>query len=216
MRRARAASGAALSFHIPCDNPITISLERRANCGDPPLRRRRRPPTGRLNEVAIQDKNQRNSRVLRSRHVRTGDSLSPLRGARARRARRAPSIVETARRDRDARRAGAAAGLRPSALRQSGCAEGRPAQSRLLGAFDSLNPYNVKALSTAQGLIGNVYQSLMIRSADEPFTLYGLIAQIGRNRRGARPDRLPPRSVGPVLRWILRSPRPTSCSPSTC
>jgi peptide/nickel transport system substrate-binding protein len=46
-----------------------------------------------------------------------------------------------------------------------------------LGAFDSLNPYNVKALSTAQGLIGNVYQALMFRSADEPFTLYGLIAQ---------------------------------------
>ena len=46
-----------------------------------------------------------------------------------------------------------------------------------LGAFDSLNPYNVKALSTAQGLIGNVYQSLMARSADEPFTLYGLIAE---------------------------------------
>ncbi|WP_342634525.1 extracellular solute-binding protein [Roseiarcus fermentans] len=46
-----------------------------------------------------------------------------------------------------------------------------------LGAFDSLNPYNVKALSTAQGLVGNVYQSLMMRSADEPFTLYGLIAE---------------------------------------
>jgi peptide/nickel transport system substrate-binding protein len=46
-----------------------------------------------------------------------------------------------------------------------------------LGAFDSLNPYNVKALSTAQGLIGNVYQSLMTRSADEPFTLYAQIAQ---------------------------------------
>src|SRR5579871_3228927 len=46
-----------------------------------------------------------------------------------------------------------------------------------LGAFDSLNPYNVKALSTAQGLIGNVYQSLMTRSADEPFTLYALIAK---------------------------------------
>src|SRR5271157_234118 len=45
-----------------------------------------------------------------------------------------------------------------------------------LGAFDSLNPYNVKALSTAQGLVGNVYQSLMARSDDEPFTLYGLIA----------------------------------------
>ena len=47
----------------------------------------------------------------------------------------------------------------------------------VLGAFDSLNPYNVKALSTAQGLIGNVYQNLMQRSLDEPFTLYGLIAQ---------------------------------------
>jgi peptide/nickel transport system substrate-binding protein len=46
-----------------------------------------------------------------------------------------------------------------------------------LGAFDSLNPYNVKALSTAQGLVGNVYQTLMTRSRDEPFTLYGLIAQ---------------------------------------
>jgi peptide/nickel transport system substrate-binding protein len=46
-----------------------------------------------------------------------------------------------------------------------------------LGAFDSLNPYNVKALSTAQGLVGNVYQSLMARSNDEPFTLYGLIAK---------------------------------------
>ena len=46
-----------------------------------------------------------------------------------------------------------------------------------LGAFDSLNPYNVKALTTAQGLIGNVYQSLMARSADEPFTLYGLVAK---------------------------------------
>jgi peptide/nickel transport system substrate-binding protein len=45
------------------------------------------------------------------------------------------------------------------------------------GAFDSLNPYNVRALSTAQGLSGNVYQSLMMRSADEPFTLYGLIAR---------------------------------------
>ena len=32
-------------------------------------------------------------------------------------------------------------------------------------------------MSTAQGLIGNVYQSLMARSADEPFTLYGLIAK---------------------------------------
>ncbi len=46
-----------------------------------------------------------------------------------------------------------------------------------LGAFDSLNPFNVKALSTAEGLAGNVYQTLMFRTADEPFTLYGLIAE---------------------------------------
>jgi peptide/nickel transport system substrate-binding protein len=41
------------------------------------------------------------------------------------------------------------------------------------GTFDSLNPYNLSAGSTAQGLIGNVFQSLMLRSLDEPFTLYG-------------------------------------------
>ena len=46
-----------------------------------------------------------------------------------------------------------------------------------LGEFDSLNPYNIKALSTAQGLVGNIYHSLMVRSGDEPFTLYGLIAE---------------------------------------
>ena len=45
------------------------------------------------------------------------------------------------------------------------------------GTFDSLNPYNLKAGSTAQGLAGNVFQTLMTRSADEPFTLYGLIAE---------------------------------------
>jgi peptide/nickel transport system substrate-binding protein len=46
-----------------------------------------------------------------------------------------------------------------------------------LGTFDSLNPFNVKALSTAEGLDDHVFQTLMARSRDEPFTLYGLIAQ---------------------------------------
>ncbi len=45
------------------------------------------------------------------------------------------------------------------------------------GSFDSLNPFNLKAGSTAQGLNGNIFQPLMMRSGDEPFTLYGLIAQ---------------------------------------
>ena len=47
----------------------------------------------------------------------------------------------------------------------------------LQGAFDSLNPFNLKAGSTAQGLNVNVFQTLMARSLDEPFTLYGLIAE---------------------------------------
>lgn len=45
------------------------------------------------------------------------------------------------------------------------------------GAFDNLNPYGVNAGSTALGLAGPVYESLMARSNDEPFTVYGLIAQ---------------------------------------
>ena len=47
----------------------------------------------------------------------------------------------------------------------------------LLGTFDSLNPFNLKAGSTAQGLGTMVFEPLMARSQDEPFTLYGLIAK---------------------------------------
>lgn len=45
------------------------------------------------------------------------------------------------------------------------------------GAFDNLNPYGVNAGTTAAGIAGPVYESLMARSYDEPFTLYGLVAQ---------------------------------------
>ncbi|HXY59093.1 MAG TPA: extracellular solute-binding protein [Methylocystis sp.] len=47
----------------------------------------------------------------------------------------------------------------------------------LPGTFDSLNPFNVKSGSTSQGLIGNVFQTLMVRSQDEAFAFYGLVAQ---------------------------------------
>ena len=47
----------------------------------------------------------------------------------------------------------------------------------LLGTFDSLNPFNLKAGSTAQGLGNMVFEPLMARSQNEPFTLYGLIAE---------------------------------------
>ena len=45
-----------------------------------------------------------------------------------------------------------------------------------LGTFDSLNPFIIKGVSAA-GLRDYVYQSLLARSGDEPFALYGLIAE---------------------------------------
>lgn len=45
-----------------------------------------------------------------------------------------------------------------------------------LGTFDSLNPFIIKGV-TPSGLREYVYESLMARSGDEPFSLYGLIAQ---------------------------------------
>lgn len=53
----------------------------------------------------------------------------------------------------------------------------------VVGTFDSLNPFVLKGMrTTARGLwdpqFGNlVFESLMMRSADEPFTLYGLLAK---------------------------------------
>jgi len=44
------------------------------------------------------------------------------------------------------------------------------------GTFDSLNPFIVKGVS-ADGLRDYVYESLLARAYDEPFTLYGLIAE---------------------------------------
>jgi peptide/nickel transport system substrate-binding protein len=46
----------------------------------------------------------------------------------------------------------------------------------VLGTFDSLNPLIVKGLAL-QDIRGHVIESLMARGYDEPFTLYGLIAQ---------------------------------------
>ena len=49
----------------------------------------------------------------------------------------------------------------------------------VMGTFDTLNPYSVRGIA-AQGLappMGLVIQSLMVRSADEPFSLYASIAK---------------------------------------
>ncbi len=44
------------------------------------------------------------------------------------------------------------------------------------GTFDTLNPYVYRGVA-AQGLRGFVYESLLARSFDEPFSMYGLIAE---------------------------------------
>lgn len=46
----------------------------------------------------------------------------------------------------------------------------------VLGSFDSLNPYIIKGQATA-GVRDYVHESLMARSYDEPFSLYGLLAE---------------------------------------
>jgi len=46
----------------------------------------------------------------------------------------------------------------------------------VLGTFDSLNPFIVKGLP-AQSMRGYVFESLMARGYDEPFSLYGLLAR---------------------------------------
>ncbi len=44
------------------------------------------------------------------------------------------------------------------------------------GTFDTLNPFIVQGLS-ATGITGNVVETLMARSYDEPFSLYGFVAE---------------------------------------
>ena len=69
------------------------------------------------------------------------------------------------------------AGTTPLPYANPDAPKGGKIELGLQGTFDSLNPFNLKAGSTAQGLNGNVFQTLMMRSLDEPFTLYGLIAE---------------------------------------
>ncbi|MDB2598399.1 ABC transporter substrate-binding protein, partial [Paracoccaceae bacterium] len=57
-----------------------------------------------------------------------------------------------------------------------------------VGGFDSVNPHILKGRSPWQLRFWN-YESLMGRSWDEPFTLYGLLAEsieVGTNREWVR------------------------------
>lgn len=46
----------------------------------------------------------------------------------------------------------------------------------VVGTFDNLNPFVLKGVTVNQ-IRGYVFESLLARSADEPFTLYGLLAE---------------------------------------
>ena len=79
-------------------------------------------------------------------------------------------------RHRHARRPEASRGLPALPLRQSRRPEGRTARAGRAGTFDSLNPFIIKGV-TPGNMREYVFESLMARSGDEPFTLYGLIAE---------------------------------------
>ena len=68
-----------------------------------------------------------------------------------------------------------------------------------LGTFDSLNPFIIKGVTPA-GLREYVYESLMARSGDEPFSLYGLIARKRRAARRPQLHNLPSAPRGALLR----------------
>jgi len=52
----------------------------------------------------------------------------------------------------------------------------------VLGTFDCLNPFIVKGLPAAH-MRGYIVESLLARGYDEPFTLYGLLADSKKPRR---------------------------------
>ncbi|MCY4039153.1 MAG: ABC transporter substrate-binding protein, partial [Hyphomicrobiales bacterium] len=60
--------------------------------------------------------------------------------------------------------------VRPDAPRGGNISHG------VAGSFDSLNPLIVRG-NAANGVRAWVYESLMARSYDEPFSLYGLLAE---------------------------------------
>ena len=52
---------------------------------------------------------------------------------------------------------------------------GGEARFAAIGSFDTFNPFNIKGESVVG--IGQLFESLMANSADEPFSEYGLIAE---------------------------------------
>ena len=53
--------------------------------------------------------------------------------------------------------------------------KGGEARFAAIGSFDTFNPFNIKGQPAAG--IGQLFETLLIGSADEPFSEYGLIAE---------------------------------------
>ena len=53
--------------------------------------------------------------------------------------------------------------------------KGGTVKQAVIGTFDSLNPFIIRGVAAAQ--IGLIYDTLMVGSADEAFTVYGLVAE---------------------------------------
>ena len=81
------------------------------------------------------------------------------------------------------------------------------------GSFDSLNPLIIKG-TAANGIREFVIESLMARGLDEPFTLYGLIAETVEvpDDRSSITFNLNPKAR--FSDGHARSPPTTCCSPS--
>ena len=103
-------------------------------------------------------------------------ACSRWRRGRLRRARRAEA------RHRHARRAGAAADFEHLPYANPDAPKGGRITYGNVGTFDSLNPFIVQGTAPRglwdETLGHNVWESLLTRNRDEPFTLYGLLAEI--------------------------------------
>ena len=66
--------------------------------------------------------------------------------------------------------------------------------------FASLNPFNARFGDAPQLVIGNVVQSLMMRSQDEPYSLLSADRPIRRTRRSAPTRHISHRSSGALFR----------------
>jgi peptide/nickel transport system substrate-binding protein len=90
----------------------------------------------------------------------------------------------------------------------------------ILGSFDTLNPFNgkglpVEDLAQPDAMRGQVIESLMVRSYNEPFTLYGLLARsvetdpdrtyvtFGLDPRAAFSDGMPVTADDVIFSWQL-------------